>query len=278
VERALLFIALAYVAYGALAFALQRKIVFPGTHLGPFREADIGSASDVQAVWLTGEGAGTEAWFLPGQGFASTGERPAMIFFHGNGEFIDDWLDLWTPLSNLGVGVLLVEYPGYGRSGGKPSEESLARAADAAYDWLADRDDVDSDRIVAMGRSLGGGVAASLATRRSVAGLILQSTFTSVGAMAMRAYWLPPFLALDRFDSREVLESYQGPVLILHGKRDRIVPHRHGVALASVAANAHLVSLECAHNDCPPSWPEFWSHVEDFLRSTGILGVEDADR
>ncbi|MEJ2152181.1 MAG: alpha/beta hydrolase, partial [Gemmatimonadota bacterium] len=100
---------------------------------------------------------------------------------------------------------------------------------------------------------------------------ILQSPFKSVAAIATGRFYLPGFLVRDRFDNRKILESYNGPVLVLHGTHDRVVPYSHGAALASLSARGQLISQDCAHNDCPPSWPEFVDQVDNFLSEAGIL-------
>src|SRR5690606_14605281 len=103
------------------------------------------------------------------------------------------------PYRELGLAVLLVEYPGYGRSGGSPSEASITRAALAAYDRLVARADIDPARIVLHGRSLGGGVVAVLSDARAAAALVLESSFTGVTAFAS-GMLLPPLLVRDPFD------------------------------------------------------------------------------
>ena len=100
--------------------------------------------------------------------------------------------------------MLLVEYPGYGRSGGKPSERSVTATMLAAYDRIARDPRVDAQRIFGHGRSLGGGAMAQLAARRPLAALILESSFTSV-ADILHGYHIPDWLISNRFDTRAVL-------------------------------------------------------------------------
>ena len=205
-----------------------------------------------------------EAWLLPARGVE--GQAPVLLFTHGNGELIDYWIDAFWRIPDRGVAVLLVEYPGYGRSGGTPSEASIARTMEAAYDAVADRPDIDATRISAWGRSLGGAAACALADRRELAALVLESTFTSVRPFARRFGIVGP-LVRDPFDSLPILEAFEGPVLVLHGERDAVVPVAHGRALAEAAARADLQLLPCGHNDCPFQWPR----VEAFLMREGLL-------
>jgi fermentation-respiration switch protein FrsA (DUF1100 family) len=164
------------------------------------------------------------------------------------------------------VGVLLVEFPGYGRSSGTPSERSITDVVLAAHDWTQARATIDSQRIIAYGRSLGGGAAAILAGRRPTAALLLESTFTSVRSFA-RSFWLPEVMVLDPFDTLSVVSAYGGPVLVLHGKYDQVVPVRHAEELARAARHSELKLVPCGHNDCPSAW----STIRRFLLAHGII-------
>jgi fermentation-respiration switch protein FrsA (DUF1100 family) len=258
----------AYGFYAAFCFFAQRFIIYPGrTIRAP--AAPPGPSAGIVPVRLETRFGRTEAWFLPGKG-VSPGRRPALLFFHGNGEIIDFLPEQLEGFRAMGMGVLLVEYPGYGRSEGKPSEAGIAATAVAAYDAMAGRNDVDPARMVAFGRSLGCGPACDLSRQRPLAALILQSPFISTRAFARR-FLVPGFLIRDVYDNRTALTAFAGPVLILHGRSDDIVPFSHGEELARVARNASFVALDCTHNDCPPDWREFWRILADFLRLHGIV-------
>ncbi len=197
-----------------------------------------------------------------------------LLFFHGNGELIDYWPGEFAEPRGWGIGTLLVEFPGYGRSGGSPSQASIEATALAAYDWAASQAFVERSRIVACGRSLGGGAATILASKRPLAALVLESTFTSVRSFAHR-FWAPELAARDPFDSLSLLREYAGPVLVLHGARDELIPPVHAERLAGADRRSELHLLPCGHNDCPRSW----SRVRDFLVTSGVLAptlrVED---
>jgi hypothetical protein len=105
-----------------------------------------------------------------------------------------------------------------------------------------------------------------------VAALVLQSTFTSVRSFAWR-YLMPPFLVRDPFDNLAAVRGFTGPVLVIHGRRDGIIPFRHGEALAAAAREGSLVPLECGHNDCPPDWSAYLDILEAFLRGEGLLAT-----
>ena len=251
----------ALVFYLALVWFAQRSLLFPRPIL-PGQDVATGVAGLER--WWIGESPRVEAWYLPPTAAEPT--HPALIFGHGNGELIDFWASRFGDIRAAGVGVLLVEYPGYGRSEGSPSERSVRETFLAAYDRLVEQPGIDAERIVGYGRSLGGGAICQLAEHRPLAALVLESTFTGVAPMA-RSMGVPRFLVRDPFDNRTVVSGYQGPVLLLHGVHDRIIPFEHSEELHAVAARAELVRLECGHNDCPRSW----SIVRAFLAEVGIL-------
>lgn len=249
--------------YLGLAFALQRSVLFPRP--GPPARSPAEGRPDVQVTWI-GPDRRVEAWYLSPMDAAPGQSIPVLVFAHGNGELIDYWLDEFEVVRDWGLGVLLVEYPGYGRSGGSPSEASITRTMADAYDYLVSRPDVDPGRIVAYGRSVGGGAACALVRERPVAALILESSFASVRRMARRHGLFGP-LVRDPFDNLSVVGEFDGPVLVIHGRDDRLIPPAHGRALAEAAAG-DLVILGCGHNDCPRPWAE----VKAFLRRAGITG------
>ena len=254
-------IALALVAFVLLVLLLQRRVLFPRP-VAPSIPPPVPAGAEVLAL---GEDA-VEAWLLPPLVQTQAEEAaPVMMFTHGNGELVDHWLPHLDEPRRWGYALLLVEYPGYGRSGGSPSEASITETMLAAYDALALRPELDVTRLVAYGRSLGGAAACALAAQRDVAALVLESTFTSVRAMAA-GMGVPGFLVLDPFDNAAVLADYTGPVLVLHGERDRIVPVVHGERLAEIT-DTQLVRLPCGHNDCPRPWDA----LRAFLGSRGLL-------
>jgi hypothetical protein len=234
-----------------LLWRMQRAVLFPAPAVrGP--EPDL-RGRGAEGVWLEVAGARAEAWLLPGLG-AGARARPLLVFAHGNGELIDDWLDAFETPRGWGASALLVEYPGYGRSTGIPSEASVGAVMIAAYDWALTRPGVDPARVIGWGRSLGGGAVCALARERALAALVLESTFTSVRSMTQRL-GLPSFLVRDPFDNLTALDAFAGPVLIVHGERDEMIPVAHAHALHAASQGSRLwLEPECGHNDCPRPW------------------------
>lgn len=174
------------------------------------------------------------------------GGTPVLLHCHGNAEIADDLAAWASELVAAGLSVLIVEYPGYGASPGRPSAAGASRSARAAYDWLIDQG-VAAERIVVHGRSVGGGPAAALAAEVPIAGLILESTFVAPSRVLLR----PPLIPFDPYPVRRQLRRLHRPVAVLHGSRDQVIPVWHGRALA--AAAVHLLAFHeepaADHND-----------------------------
>lgn len=257
---------IAYTGYALLLFLMQRQLMYPGRHIKVSGPAPPGIET---LEFETGAGKNT-AWFMPPIKLKPEARRPLLIFFHGNGEVMDYLPAQAEGFRRMGMGVLLVEYPGFGRSPGSPTESSITETAVAAYDAVLKRADVDPERIVLFGRSLGGGAASALAARRPSAALVMQSAFSSTRPFAHSAL-LPGFLVRDQFDNGRVVSTYKKPILLFHGNKDTTIPPEHGRKLKSLATNARLIELPCDHNDCPPDWNEFYRIIELFLQDNNLL-------
>jgi len=260
---------LAYVIFCCFVFIVQRQIIFPRFQIGsaPGLTKEI---AGLEVIWITTRHGKVETWLLLPDSKQSDNPAPAVIFAHGNAELIDFLPEVLRPLTHMGLAVLVVEYPGYGRSEGRPSQKSIGHTFTVAYDMLAARKDVDPHRIVLFGRSVGGGAACLLAAQRPSAALILQSSFTSVRSFASR-YLVPDLLVRDPFDNLSVVRNYKNPVLIIHGTHDEIIPFAHGVALDKAAQYGKIISYQCGHNDLPPDQSIYWFDIQQFLEASGIL-------
>jgi fermentation-respiration switch protein FrsA (DUF1100 family) len=182
-------------------------------------------------------------------------EAPWVIYFYGQaGQLADEKsLAMYELFRSVGLNVLAVEYRGYGASEKtEPTEAGVYIDARAVWRYLAQALEVPANRVVLYGYSLGGGVAIQLATEVNAAGLITEGTFTSIAA-AVRAHypWLPAGLVMrNRFENLEKAKSLTLPWLLLHGRRDSMVPFAHSQALSGTTAGLRrLVPLECGHGD-----------------------------
>jgi len=257
---------------------MQRPIIFPRSHI-PYPSGAEKVVPGLEKIWLSTRSGKFETWFIPPLNInhskrAPAKPAPAVIFGHGNAELIDFCPEELKGFTRIGIGVFLIEYPGYGRSEGSPSEKTISHAFNAGYDYLVSRKDVDPNRIIFFGRSVGGGAVCALASKRPSAALILQSTFTSVKTFASR-FLAPGFLVRDPFDNLSVVSTYTGPVLIIHGKNDDIIPFSHGKALYENCLKGKLIAYDCSHNDCPPNYVIFWKDIETFLNNAGIITLHE---
>ena len=271
--RYLAFGILFYVVYSGYYFFMQRKIIYP-RHIIRIPPDNSDSAPGLERIWLDTSSGRVESWYLPASDSSAQLPLPAMIIAHGNAELIDHWLPIVNQIREMGMSVLLVEYPGYGRSEGKPGEASLTETFITAYDSLVSRPEVDAARIVLLGRSVGSGAICALAGVRPSAAMILMSPYTSISALASD-YYLPGFLAKDRFDNLNLIKSYVNPVLIVHGSSDRIIPYKHSQKLLAASQNGELITYDRGHNDLIDDWKRFWNEVRPFLIRSGVLNEEE---
>ena len=170
-----------------------------------------------------------------------------ILYIHGNAEDLGDIQPVLGQLQNIGFSVFAYDYRGYGTSEGTPTEGNAYRDVETAYNFLTEQLGVPPERIITYGRSVGGGSAVDLAARKPIAGLIMESSFIS----AFRAIVPIPILPFDKFRNIDKIKRVNCPVLVMHGKGDRVIPFRHGEKLFAAAPKPKL-SLwveEAGHND-----------------------------
>ncbi len=162
----------------------------------------------------------------------------------------------------------MFDYPGYGKSGGKPTEAGCYAAGEASYKWLTDTAKIPANRIVLMGESLGSGPAVELATRHDHRALVLVFTFTTLPAAAKYHYpWLPVnMLMRTRFDNLAKIGQCPRPVFIAHGTADNIVPFAQGEALFAAANEPkEFLRIEGADHDLALIGPLLCAPLAKFL-------------
>jgi len=239
--------------------SLEARLIFPGAATQGRPDAIIPPGSGYELVHLTtADGTAVVAQFgraLDGRGepAASPERRPTVIFFYGNGSCAAYMSGEFDRFRRLGANVLMPDFPGYGMSAGKPSEAGFYATADSAYDYLLGRPDIDRNKIVAAGWSMGAAVAIDLASRRKVEGLVTVSAFTTLPAVAHSLVpWLPTSLIVrSRFDNIRKIARVTCPVFMAHGTADNLVPPEMLNALAA-AAGRNVVIYRVpggGHND-----------------------------
>ena len=202
-------------------------------------------------------------WWLP-----CPGSERTILYFHGNaGNLSHRGNSIVKMRKLLNAAVFIIDYPGYGKSSGSPTEAGAYQAADAAYDWLVQSEKRDPKNLILYGGSLGGGVAIELATRKTHQALVVVKSFTSVPDVGAGIFpWLPVrWIMRTRFDSIGRISTLRGPVFIAHGDRDTIIPYAHGEALYAAANEPkRFHRLEGQnHNDALPEG--FFAELKRFL-------------
>lgn len=225
--------------------SLVDRMVFQPTPGEDLRPSDVGLSGE--DVFLdTDDGVRVHAYWLP----AADADR-AILFLHGNAGNASHRLPNAALLVRMGANVLLMDYRGYGKSEGRPSERGVYADARAGLAHLVESRGIPQERIVLFGRSLGGSVAVELARGRTLAGVILESTFTSIADVARSAVGPLAVLAGRRFDSRSKIGELQSPLLFFHGDRDGIVPYALGRELYEAAPDPKAFETipGAGHND-----------------------------
>jgi len=265
----LLLLAALYALLVLLAWVLQRRLIyFPdarGVTLPQGPQWD--GLRDVK--FETADGVSLRAWFWPGR------KAGTVLFFHGNAGDRGDRAGFLRTLHDLGYGVFLPDYRGYGGSEGEPSEAGFYEDGQACLAWLHAN---APGSVVYLGSSIGSGAACELAVREPPAGLILQSGFSSLADVAGSAYPFLPvrWLLRDRFENEAKIERCQCPLLVVHGDADRIAPARFARRLYEKAREPkQWVEIPGAgHNDLVPvAGPRYWDAVRAFLDEH--LGLEE---
>lgn len=259
-----------FLAGGRLMFrSLERQLIYFPTRIDRSAPTPRIPGAAVDEIWLrTSDGVRIHALDVrPERPFAD------VLFFHGNAGSLYDRVENIARLADAGFRVLIVDYRGYGKSEGRPSEGGLYRDADAAYAYLTESGGVAPDRVVVFGRSLGSAVALDLATRRPVGALIAESAFTSARDLARLHYaWIPKlFLGAmsHELDSHAKVRRLSAPVLFIHGLRDSIVPAALGRRLYDAAPEpkAWYPIERAGHNDTWTVGGEaYFQRLVDFVR------------
>ncbi|MDH2916344.1 MAG: alpha/beta hydrolase [Gallionella sp.] len=254
-----------YVGLALLLFFFQSRLVFyPQVDREVFvTPAQIGLPFE-ELHLKTADGVVLHGWYV-----AADKSRGTVLFAHGNAGNISHRLDYLAMFHRLGYDTLIFDYRGYGNSEGQPDEQGTYLDAEAAWQFLAQQKHVPACRIVLFGESLGGAVAAQLATRHRPAALVIASSFTSVPDLGQQLYpYLPVrLISRIRYDTQVYLQQVSSPVMIAHSPQDEIIPFTHGQALfAAARPPKEFLELTGGHNDGFIFMREDWvKALADFL-------------
>lgn len=269
--RLIVFALLLFSAYQIFLAFMQDRLIYPGAfaRLGaPHAQLPDG----VEQLWIEADpGVRVEGWYWSAAGASAAARRPAVLIAHGNYETIDDGEYHAQRLHALGLSVLLVEYRGYGRSAGRPTQAGIGRDLLAMQAWLCARPEVDAGRVVYYGRSLGAAAVVQLAADRPPAALLLESTFSSMDSMALRR-WAVPLLLRDHWRTDLVLPRLGCPIQLLHGRQDAVIPVEESRRLHALAGQSRLLEYGGGHTDLAGGDAKlYWGTVTAFLRDSRII-------
>src|SRR5271157_74095 len=221
-----------FAVYGLTIFVRQHWIVFK-----PSREL-VGVPSDFRLPYedirlTTSRGVPIRGWWLQ-----SSDSSKVILFFSGSIGNVSHELSTIAFLRSLGATVAIVDYPGFGHSGGRPSERGCYEAAEAAWNYAVNVRGRKPEDIVLFGRSVGAAVTAWLAARHACGSLILHGGLTSVPDVAASIYPLLParYFCYIRFNTRKHLRQCSCPVLVLHSETDTVIPFGHALQLFETAS------------------------------------------
>lgn len=194
--------------------------------------------------FTTDDGVKIKGWFVP-----CVGAKRTILFCHGNAGNIGHRVEKLKFFNDMGCNVFIIDYRGYGKSNGAPSEAGFYKDAEAAYDHLLSRG-IAPDQIIGYGESIGGAVIVDLASKKRMRGIILDSTFSSVKDMVRVSYgFVPHWLFRSRFDSESKIKSITIPKLIIHSVNDEIVPLQLGRKLYDAASSPkEFLEIYGGHN------------------------------
>jgi uncharacterized protein len=223
------------------------------------------------AYFAAADGTKLHGWYV-----AHEKPRGHALFLHGNAGNVTLLAETLRTLNRRhNLAVLALDYRGFGRSDGKPTETGLYQDARAARRWLAEKEQIAETDVILMGVSLGGAVAVDLAARDGARGLVLASTFTSLPAVAQhQTPWLPMNLILStRMNSLAKIKDYQGPLLMTHGDADEVVPYALGQELfeAAPGPKKFVTNSGAKHND--PQSEEYRLALEKFIDELPPIGA-----
>lgn len=271
VLRFLLTLAVAYVVALLLIRIFESRFIFfpnyPSRLDGDWNPPGLG----VEDTRITAaDGVKLHAWWIPRKDSQFT-----FLAFHGNAANIANRADVYRFLADTPANILALEYRGYGKSGGNPSESGMYKDAQAAYDFAVNEKGIPPDRLVSYGQSLGTAVATRLAAQRKVAALVLEAPFPSAAVVARRFFWFLPGLSLlvhGQFDTASQLRQVSAPVMIVHCRQDPVIPFDLGQKVFQSAHDPKVfvtIEDECHEEASIVSPARYRQALNSFIASIG---------
>ena len=248
--------------YAALYF-MQDKILFYQQPLQTAIEEWISQTYPNSEIEITADdGTQLHGWLLQ----KNSAKKPLIIYFGGNSEEVSGMAHHYEHFT--ASSLLLINYRGYGLSDGQPSEKNLCNDAETIFDTIIQRQDIDSNCVIAMGRSLGSGIAIHLAKQRPLKGVVLVSPYDSITSVAQRHFPFAPakLLLKHPFNVIALAPSITTPMLALVAQQDTLIPPSHSYNLVNKWGGPHELQLiEQADHDSISDNEIFWNAVRNFL-------------
>lgn len=250
-----------YVVVSLVLYLMQTRLIFYPGHLSK----DFRYSGDASEVFLTtADGERINGLFFPAPG------DDVVLFFHGNAGDLSGWQYVAEDFTDYGYSVFIIDYRGYGKSGGKISEQGLYRDADAAWEYVVKQKGCAPENVIVYGRSIGSGVAVDLASRVTAKGLVLEAPFSTLPDLANEKlpFFFPGIYLKYRFDNLSKIKRVSCPVVFLHGNRDELIPERHTRRLyeACTSKKEMIIFSGGSHNDLN-AFPEHRYFMEEVMRN-----------
>lgn len=267
-QKMILWLGLLVALYALLLFGLflfqEKMIFFPQVISETYCQELTNQYSDVEEIkFKTSDGVSLHGWLVKNP---KSVKSPLIIYYGGNAEELSYLIAKFINIK--GYSILLMNYRGYGLSTGLPNEKNLCQDAELIYDEMVKRNDIDTEKIVVMGRSIGTGLAVYMAEKRKVKGVILVTPYDTLISVAQeKIKWIPVFLIMrNRFDSLGRAPRIKVPVLALIAKEDEVIPAWHGIKLVKRWGGKTVLKIfdGVGHNTIEND-SVYWKSIADFL-------------
>ena len=256
-------IALVYVMIGVALYFLQDKFIFHPEKLPadyqyhfdiPFNQVDLAVSKNknISIVQFT----------VP-----DSVRKGVVLYFHGNRRNINRYAKYATSFTRNNYEVWMMDYPGYGKSTGKRSEQILYDDAALFYKMAISK--VPAEQIIIYGKSLGTGIAAQLASKKDCRRLILETPYYSMDALAKHYFFIYPVMPMTKYElpTGENFKYIRAPIAIFHGTRDEIIPYKQAKRLVGIKPGTELITLEKGRHNNLPDFPLFQQKLDSLLNN-----------
>ena len=256
----LLILFITYLIVVIFIFFYQRKLLYHPSENNYLDETNLNHK--IEKIYIQSD---TElvSWY-----YNNNKSYKAILFFHGNAGKLDNRVYKLNELAKLNINYLIVAYRGFSGNQGKPSEDGIYKDSNAAKKWL-NENGINDKNIILYGESLGTAVAVDLASKNNFAGIILESPFTSMIKLAKKYYpYLPVTILLkDKYESENKLKKINAPILIMHGKKDTIVPFEMGEEMFNKSNSPKFKYFNEVDDHMMDYNTELISSIKDFIQS-----------